>query len=784
MIKLLFNQYEKIISQDLNDVQAVINQNMNDRTLYPYFGSPAGGVLGSSFIGSYVSALASSIAAGTGYFYDSTQVGYFSKFRQIYSAAAIPVTHTAAHATLNRIDLVCLSPNFVTTSTASRYVKTGGTGPIVLSTVNKTAADTYTLTVVAGTPAASPVAPATPAGSIALYRALIHAVTGLTGSGDITDVRTIFTIAASGAGHTFLTNGSVQGQLDQTDAKFLTNHAKGLDFWDNTTSYGVFSTVMATNGRLYKSIVSSNLNHQPQAADGYLYWSPQVSAQQSIFPSDLRNNNVSALGQLIGASFTIRKSGFDGAGFAWQGLATNGSRIVCTGSGATQKIMTSDDGGITWTARTSATGAAVQVIFAAGKPFVATSGGAGANLMQWSNDGISWTASTNPAGNWNVVTYSKELNLYVATKASSRDIITSVDGKTWTLTANALPANYTTVSRMIWAKNPIDNVGKFVAIGTAASGSSIIWSSDGLTWNSASSVPTSAGTGTAIAFATTSQFFAASYGTDIWVSNDGDSWNAISTTNHANVLLVDIVYAEEHDMFVAVSQTVGKLVQFSPSGQGGQTWFLSETDPLDGCTPVRVIYSPTYNRFISCAFSIGNTGQILTSSFNTSSSLFNSQWKCILQASGSHTAARVAGLYQLGLGDAAAIAGTGTLTPLAIMYLDGAEYPKINGVAASMRLRVELTVNSVAPTGNYTFQLIKLTIPTGGAGLLTYSTSIVGASITQATPAANTIYDLISPTFDFTSVAVPGIFCLGFTTTATVAASSHVHISSRLEMKN
>ena len=142
-----------------------MNKSIADSVLYNFFGTPGGGVVGTSFQGSYVSSLASQIAAGSGFFYDGTQVFPNASFRLITSTAAIPVTHTSNVSGNPRYDLVCLAPNWaaVTAQDANRYIKTGGTGPITLTTVHKEYAEGYALQVVAGTPGASPVVPSTPA---------------------------------------------------------------------------------------------------------------------------------------------------------------------------------------------------------------------------------------------------------------------------------------------------------------------------------------------------------------------------------------------------------------------------------------------------------------------------------------------------------------------------------------------------------------------------------------------------------------------------------------------
>lgn len=191
MQQVYINPYEKVGSTDMNNLQLAANQSLFDHTLYNLF-SKNNGVLPGGFLATYNSAYSVTLSAGVGFFYDSSQTGFTPKYRMINSLGlTIPVVITTADPTNNRIDLICLAPNNQVTATAARYVKTGGTGPITLTTVNKVLTDKYTLQVVAGTPSGSPAVPATPAGYIAIAQVLVTAATGMTGAGAITDVRNI-----------------------------------------------------------------------------------------------------------------------------------------------------------------------------------------------------------------------------------------------------------------------------------------------------------------------------------------------------------------------------------------------------------------------------------------------------------------------------------------------------------------------------------------------------------------------------------------------------------------
>lgn len=171
----------------------------------------------------------------------------------------------------------------------------------------------------------------------------------------------------------------------------------------------------------------------------------------------------------------------------------------------------------------------------------------------------------------------------------------------------------------------------------------------------------------------------------------------------------------------------------------------------------------------------------LTTVTNTASTYRN-----ILECSGSHIAARVAGTYGIGYGDPLAISGTGILYPLATIYITSSDFQTVNGVAPKLRIRAQLYVNDVAPTGNFTLGLYPITRPatSGGTGVNIYTLGTVvtgsnGASFT--TPAADSMVTAAGSDF---SIPADGHYVIGVVTTQTVATNSLVHISAQLQLRN
>lgn len=161
------------------------------------------------------------------------------------------------------------------------------------------------------------------------------------------------------------------------------------------------------------------------------------------------------------------------------------------------------------------------------------------------------------------------------------------------------------------------------------------------------------------------------------------------------------------------------------------------------------------------------------------------KYRPLLSVAGSHTAARVAGTYGFGYGDPLAISGTGILYPLAVIQLVVADHPAVNNIATKLRLRAQLFTNDVAPTGNFTIGLHPITRPatSGGAGLciFTIGAAVAGSTLAFNTPAADSLLSGVSSDFNFPA---DGPYIIGCVTTATIAASAHVHISAHLQGRN
>jgi len=202
---------------DLNKIPAGVERMLFDRVFYEMLQLKTDRFFGSGFLVSRLSGTQISVAAGVGFQEDATQVTPEPQKRLIYNAAAVTADLDGAHATLARIDIVCIRSNRATSASGIRKYKAPTTGVVTNETlVLETDWDADVL-VVAGTAAGSPAAPATPAGYIRIAALAITAATGL-GIAGVTDERAIMPVAGkillSTLGFTKLT-AAAERTLDQ-----------------------------------------------------------------------------------------------------------------------------------------------------------------------------------------------------------------------------------------------------------------------------------------------------------------------------------------------------------------------------------------------------------------------------------------------------------------------------------------------------------------------------------------------------------------------------------------
>ena len=89
------------------------------------------------------------------------------------------------------------------------------------------------------------------------------------------------------------------------------------------------------------------------------------------------------------------------------------------------------------------------------------------------------------------------------------------------------------------------------------------------------------------------------------------------------------------------------------------------------------------------------------------------------------------------------VGGTNASVSINPIYIAAADYPTVGALATKLRVSVNLLVNDVAPTGNFTIGLYPITRPaTSGAGgqmIITLGTVVAGSTVLFTAPAADSM---------------------------------------------
>lgn len=186
-----FNDGMEIIENDFNKISAASEKELLDRVAFHLGQEQENFCFGSGLLVTRTDADTISVAAGVGVQTDSSQVDPEPKKRLMVLEGAVSKDLTAAHATLGRIDLVCIKAARAVVESESRNFKDVDTGDVTSTSFDVENDWEADVLIVDGTPSGSPAAPSTPAGYIKIAELAITAVSGL-GSNGVTDTRTVF----------------------------------------------------------------------------------------------------------------------------------------------------------------------------------------------------------------------------------------------------------------------------------------------------------------------------------------------------------------------------------------------------------------------------------------------------------------------------------------------------------------------------------------------------------------------------------------------------------------
>lgn len=161
-----------------------------------------------------------------------------------------------------------------------------------------------------------------------------------------------------------------------------------------------------------------------------------------------------------------------------------------------------------------------------------------------------WAAQGTNDNNWTSVAWNGALFVAVSSTGTGNRVMTSPDGKSWTLRTSAADSGWTSV---VWAAE----LGLFVAVAASAVANDVMTSPDGIAWtirtgastNAWQQVVWAAALGLLVAVASTG------IGNRVMTSPDGIAWT--SRTSAADYSWTSVTYSPELSLLVAVADAAG-----------------------------------------------------------------------------------------------------------------------------------------------------------------------------------------------------------------------------------
>lgn len=333
-----------------------------------------------------------------------------------------------------------------------------------------------------------------------------------------------------------------------------------------------------------------------------LVWAPDINTIVAV------GDTTTATQVMIGTEAAdwipeqIPSDGLTGSNeVSWNALLWTGTQFVgvgaCLNSSNTARTMTSTDG-VTWTRADDVGRGFWYGLASNGSRLVAVSNGNGSFMVMTSDDGgLTWSGQSATTRGWRAVAWSADLSLFVAVGMDTTDTtpihgyaMSSADGITW---VNRTPASDSRWVSVVWAAS----LGLFVAVARSGTGNRVMTSVDGINW--LSQVSANDNNWSSIAWSPSLSLLVAvaqdATSHQIMTSPNGTVWTQ-RTCPTANSLLA-----------VTWNATTGQFVAVGPTGvadriivsSDGLTWTV-QTNPTDqGWTAVA--WSSTLGKYAATA---------------------------------------------------------------------------------------------------------------------------------------------------------------------------------------
>ncbi len=179
----------ELVREDLNAIPKAQERMLFDRLLYEIVQRKEDAFFDDSFLTEFATSTSVTVRPGAGFQTDSSQSNPEPEKRLLYNEASASLSISAPDPSLDRIDIVCVKAALADDLTANRKYKDAISGAVSTESLVVQQDWQAEMQIVAGTPAASPVAPSTPSGYIKIAELAVTTVSGLAGAGAVTDTR-------------------------------------------------------------------------------------------------------------------------------------------------------------------------------------------------------------------------------------------------------------------------------------------------------------------------------------------------------------------------------------------------------------------------------------------------------------------------------------------------------------------------------------------------------------------------------------------------------------------
>jgi hypothetical protein len=264
MPRRTWNDGQEINFNDFDAIGPCIEREVYDRVVQKLCEGAVDSFFAGSFLATYASGTTVSVAAGLGFQQDLTQVSPEPTFRPMYLGEAIIESITAPDATHPRWDILCVKNARVAELTGTRKYKDPVSDAITDVVMNLQSDWEADVAIVAGTPGVAPTKPAVPTGYIKIAELYVYAGTGMSGSADVLDTRTLMPYGAlstmSTLGFTSITalsSRSLYDVMSNIDALLTANKKRGIPDWNATYTYVAGDVVQNGTGTVYYAKASS-----------------------------------------------------------------------------------------------------------------------------------------------------------------------------------------------------------------------------------------------------------------------------------------------------------------------------------------------------------------------------------------------------------------------------------------------------------------------------------------------------------------------------------------------